>query len=104
MNKRMFPVAPLILLLALVLLIAGCDSSDENASQAESSAPAEEIAPVETATESATEAVAVHDCAGGCGMKAVPEDQMTEIDGNWYCAGCAKKVQTEEEPEGHGEG
>ena len=104
MNKRIILGAPLIFLLALVLLIAGCDSSDDSTPQAESSAPAEETAPVETATESAAEAVAVHDCAGGCGMKAVPESQMTEVDGKWYCAGCAKKVPAEGEQEGPGEG
>jgi anaerobic selenocysteine-containing dehydrogenase len=102
MNKRMILGASLISLVALVLLIAGCGGSDESASQAESAAPAEEVAPAETAAETATETVAAHDCAGGCGMTAVSEDKMTEIDGKWYCAGCAKKAQAEHE--GHGEG
>ncbi len=104
MNKRMILGASLITFLALVLLIAGCGNGGDDASQAESAAPAEEMVPVETTTETATEAVATHDCAGGCGMTAMPEDQMTEIDGKWYCAGCAKKVQDEGEHEGHGEG
>ncbi len=98
MNKRLILGASLITLLAFSLLIAGCGGGGEDtAAEAESAAPAEEPAP---AAETAAETVAVHDCAGGCGMKAVPEDKMTEIDGKFYCAGCAKKVQAE----GHGEG
>jgi len=102
MNKRLILGASLITLLAFSLLIAGCGGGGEDtAAEAESAAPAEEAAPAaETAAETATETVAVHDCAGGCGMKAVPEDKMTEIDGKFYCAGCAKKVQAE----GHDEG
>jgi len=93
MNKRLILGASLITLLAFSLLIAGCGGGGEDtAAEAESAAPAEEAAP---AAETATETVAVHDCAGGCGMKAVPEDKMTEIDGKFYCAGCAKKVQAE---------
>jgi len=102
MNKRMILGASLITLLAFGLLIAGCGGGDDNGTQAESAAPAEEAAPAETATDATTEVVATHDCAGGCGMKAVPEDKMTEVDGKWYCAGCAKKAQAEHE--GHGEG
>ena len=98
MNKRLILGASLITLLAFSLLIVGCgDGGEDTAAEAESAAPAEEAAP---AAETATETVAVHDCAGGCGMTAVPEDKMTEIDGKFYCAGCAKKVQAE----GHGEG
>jgi hypothetical protein len=97
MNKRLILGASLITLLAFSLLIAGCGGGEDTAAEAESAAPAAEAAPP---AETATETVAVHDCAGGCGMKAVPEDKMTEIDGKFYCAGCAKKVQAE----GHGEG
>lgn len=92
------------LTLALVLVFAGCGGGDDQAAQADHPAPAP--APeASTATETPADAttVAGHDCAGGCGMKNWPEDQMTEIDGKWYCAGCAKHVQTEEE-EGHGDG
>ena len=93
MNKRLILGASLITLRAFSLLIAGCGGGGEDtAAEAESAAPAEEAAP---AAETATETVAVHDCAGGCGMKAVPADKMTEIDGKFYCAGCAKKVQDE---------
>jgi hypothetical protein len=98
MNNRLILAASLITLLAFSLLIAGCGGGGEDtAAEAESAAPTEETAPP---AETPTETVAVHDCAGGCGMKAVPEDKMTEIDGKFYCAGCAKKVQAE----GHGEG
>lgn len=44
--------------------------------------------------------VVKHDCAGDCGMKDVPVDQLTEIDGKFYCAGCAKSVM-EEDHTGH---
>ena len=49
-------------------------------------------------TESASETpegvqVVKHDCDGGCGMKDVPVDKMTEIDGKFYCAGCAKSAE-----------
>lgn len=37
-----------------------------------------------------------------CGMKDVPEAQLTEIDGKWYCAGCARKVAADHP--GHGNG
>ncbi len=101
MNKRLILGASLITLLAFSLLIAGCGGGEDTAAEAESAAPVKEAAPAaETAAETATESVAVHDCAGGCGMKAVPEDKMTEIDGKFYCAGCAKKAQAE----GHGAG
>ncbi len=94
MNKRVILGASLVTLLAFGLLIAGCgDGGEDTAAEAESAAPTEEAAP-------AAETVAVHDCAGGCGMKAMPEDKMTEIDGKFYCPGCAKKIQEE----GHGEG
>ena len=93
------------LALALVLVLAGCGGGDDNTAQSDHPSPAPEAS---TASETPADAttVARHDCAGGCGMKNWPEDQMTEIDGKWYCAGCAKHVQTEEteEEEGHGDG
>ena len=107
MNKRLILGASLISLLAIFLLIVGCgDGGGDTASQTESAAPAEEAAPAETAaetaTETATETVAMHDCDGGCGMKAMPEDQMTEIKGKFYCAGCAKKMESGGEAQGEG--
>jgi hypothetical protein len=79
----------LILLAALLILmpaLTGCGGGEsEEAATTEQAAPAaEETAPAAT--------VATHDCDGGCGMTAVPEDQLTEIDGKWYCAGCAAKA------------
>lgn len=107
MNKRLILGASLVSLLAIFLLVAGCgDGGGDTASEAESAAPAEEAAPTaaatETAAETATETVAMHDCAGGCGMKAMPEDQMTEIDGKFYCGGCAKKMESGGEAHGDG--
>ena len=107
MNKRLILGASLVSLLAIFLFAAGCgDGGGDTASQTESAAPAEEAAPAETATEAATETatetVAVHDCAGGCGMTGMPEDKMTEIEGKFYCAGCAKKMESG--GEAHGEG
>ena len=48
------------------------------------------------------QAVVVHDCAGACGMKDVPEAQLTEIDGKWYCAGCAKAAAEDHTGHDHG--
>ncbi len=47
--------------------------------------------------------VATHDCDGGCGMKNMPAGQTTEIDGKFYCAGCAAKAKGDEggSHEGH---
>ncbi|MEN8006149.1 MAG: hypothetical protein ABFS42_04000 [Candidatus Krumholzibacteriota bacterium] len=108
MNKRLIIGTSLVSLLALILFVAGCGGGDDAATEAEGAATTEEAAPVEAAAEEAaettTEMVAAHDCAGECGMKAVPEDQMVEIEGKWYCGGCAKHMQTEGEAEGHGEG
>lgn len=107
MNKRLILGASLVSLLAIFLFVAGCgDGGNDTASEAESAAPAEEAAATETAaetaTETATETVAMHDCAGGCGMTAMPEDQMTEIEGKFYCAGCAKKMESGGEAHGDG--
>jgi hypothetical protein len=89
-------------------LLCGCGGGEaEQPTPAGQSAgtAAEQAAP--PAPEHPTEhpaatAVATHDCDGGCGMTAVPEDQLTQIDGKWYCAACAKKVQ--EGQTGHGAG
>lgn len=107
MSKRLILGASLVSLLAIFMFIAGCgDGGSDTASQTESAAPAEKAAPAETATEAATETatetVAMHDCAGGCGMKAVPEDKMTEIEGKFYCSGCAKKMESGGEAHGDG--
>ena len=48
------------------------------------------------AAEKAVEVAGVHDCDGGCGMKAMAADQVTEIDGKYYCAGCAAKVKADD--------
>ena len=95
---------PALLVLALgALLLAGCGT------KAEASACAgcgHELAAKDAvmvggaayckacAEKKAGEAVtARHDCAGGCGMMDWPEDQMTQIDGQWYCKGCAANLQ-----------
>jgi len=105
----------LAILVAALFLMTGCSGSKETANkaeQAEQAAPTTEAAPSEAApaetmpAESTPaesmpgEAVATHDCAAGCGMTNVPEDQMTEIDGKWYCAHCAKKMQEQAGKEG----
>lgn len=54
------------------------------------------------ATKKAEEPVtARHDCAGGCGMKDWPEDQMSEHDGQWYCKGCAAGMDDGEHDHDH---
>ena len=107
MNKRMIIGTSLMTLLALGLLLAGCNGGgDDKAAKTE--VPAAEVTPAETPAETAAEApaeaVVMHDCAGGCGMTAMPEDQMTAVDGQWYCAGCAEKAKAASEAAAHGEG
>jgi glucose/arabinose dehydrogenase len=108
MKRRMLFLTLALAVVALAALaVSGCGSKDaQDAQEAqEAQAPQEtQAAPAATETEAAApaEGVAVHDCAGGCGMTNVPEDQLTEIDGKWYCAGCAKKVQESHEGHGHG--
>ena len=86
----------LVFLLAALFVMAGCGGGDEASTQADQAEPATEAAPAE--------AVATHDCAGGCGMKAVPEDKMTEVGGQWFCAGCVDKAKeaVKKEVDGHG--
>jgi hypothetical protein len=109
MNKRLILGASLVSLLAIFLFIAGCgDGGEDAATQADHPAPAEHptadaaTEAADAAAETATEAVAMHDCAGGCGMNDMPADKMTEIDGKFYCAGCAKKVESGGESNGDG--
>ena len=40
----------------------------------------------------AGEQVTLHDCDGGCGMKDVPINQLTEVNGKYYCQGGLKKM------------
>ena len=109
MTKRMIPAAFLVALLCALPLM-GCGGGEENAEPAESAAESTVETPAESAVESpaaepAAE-VAVHDCDGGCGMTNVPVDKMTEVDGKFYCAGCAAKLEEgdEEDHSGHDHG
>lgn len=89
----------LLTLAACVLLlgIAACGGGEEK--------PTAE----QPAAESATQVAETHDCDGGCGMTEVPMDKLTEINGKYYCAGCAAKAKEEagedgESHEGHDHG
>ncbi|PID78941.1 hypothetical protein CSA17_06815 [bacterium DOLJORAL78_65_58] len=72
--KKMLTLS-LILMLSLTLLpLAGCgDGGGEKDQQ--------------------SEVAATHDCDGGCGMKDAPVDQLTKVDGKYYCASCAEKAK-----------
>ena len=109
MKRSMLFLTLAVAVVALAALaVTGCGSKEAQEAQAPQetqAAPATtETAPAAAEAEAATpaEGVAVHDCAGGCGMTNVAEDQLTEIDGQWYCAGCAKKAQESHEGHGHG--
>ena len=67
-------------------LVVGCGGGGEDEAATVEKAEKAEAAP-------AAVEVAVHDCDGACGMKDVPVDQMTVVDGKYYCAGCAKKAE-----------
>lgn len=95
---------------ALVLLVgmAACGGNEQEATA--DKAAAEQPASEHPVSEHpGTEVAEAHDCDGGCGMKAVPMDKLTEINGKYYCAGCAKKAQDEagegeDSHEGHNHG
>lgn len=83
MKKLMLLLTATFLLLSLVAFTGCGDRPAEDAAK-------DAEAPV----------VATHDCDGGCGMKAMAADQTTEVDGKFYCAGCAAKAKGDH-PEGH---
>lgn len=107
---------PALVLLALgALLLAGCGAKTEAAACAgcghelaakDAVMVGGEALCAACAEKKAGETVtARHDCAGGCGMKDWPEDQMTQIEGQWYCKGCAANLeQGTDEPHDHGDG
>ena len=80
LKKSVVGLAAVLLVLGLVV---GCGGGD-----GEQAAEAEKAAPAADAT-----VVAVHDCDGACGMKDVPVDKMTVVDGKYYCAGCAEHAK-----------
>lgn len=89
----------LAILVAALFLMTACGGGDDATTQAEDHTPA-----AETTEAAPAEAVAVHDCDGGCGMKAVPEDKMTEVAGKWFCAGCVDKAKEAAAKEVGGQG
>ncbi len=86
MKKMMILLSAVVLLVSL-MAFTGCGEkpADEGAAKADATV------------------VATHDCEGGCGMTDMPADKTTEIDGKFYCTGCAKHMQ-EENHEGHDHG
>lgn len=74
------------LAMGLMLLLVGCSGGEETAET--------------PAAETTTEVAETHDCEGACGMTAVPADKLTEVNGKFYCAGCAGKAKAEAEAEG----
>ena len=124
MTKRAMTLTTAALALGALLALAGCGGGGEEqqAAEAGKAAEGEQVTMVCSACgmevtaedaqkvegrilcghcvpkdQAAQEAVVVHDCAGPCGMVEVPEDQLVEIDGKWYCQGCAKNVQQDED-------
>ncbi len=85
----------LVVVSGLLLLLVGCNGGDKEAANP----PVEESAQVSE----------THDCDGGCGMTNMPALKTTEIDGKYYCAGCAAKLKAKADEEksgheGHGHG
>lgn len=72
----------------LLVVIMGCGGGDKK-----------EAAATPPATETTNQVAETHDCDGGCGMTNVPMDKLTEIDGKFYCQGCANKVKAAAESE-----
>lgn len=107
-------IPALVILAAAALLLAGCGGDSQTSACA---GCGEDVAAKDAvmvggetycaacAEKKAGETVtARHDCAGGCGMKDWPEDQMTQIDGQWYCKGCAAEMQGGEDAHDHDHG
>ncbi len=84
--KKLMILMATVFLLGAVVVLTGCGGDGGG----------------EAAKEEAT-TVAAHDCDGGCGMKAMPADQTVEVDGKFYCKGCAAKAK-EHDHEGDHEG
>ncbi len=102
MSKFLKTAAVAVLLLGLAALYgcggdaeanvcAGCDA-ELDASQAKMVGDAMYCAAC-AQKKANEEVIARHDCEGGCGMTDWPEDKMSQIDGKWYCKGCADKMQ-----------
>ncbi len=77
--KRNLIVAGLLVLMISMVAVAGCGNKDEKADTV----------------------VVAHDCAGDCGMTKMTPEQTKEIDGKFYCTGCAKKLEAEDAHKGH---
>ena len=96
--KKLLIILTLVTLAFALPLVVGCGEKTETADEAATEAVDEAV------TEAAAEAeVATADCAGSCGMKNVPKDQMTEKDGKFYCAGCAHALE-DHDHSGHDHG
>ena len=72
--KKMTILLSVLLLLTALVAFSGCGdkSAEDGADKADATV------------------VATHDCEGGCGMTDMPASKTTEIDGKFYCSGCAK--------------
>lgn len=101
MKKTNLLMMGLAILLVLAVAACGGDKKAEVPAAQETAVPAETAPATDTGT--ATEVASVHDCDGACGMKNVAMDHLTEIDGKYYCAGCATKAKSAA-AEGHGNG
>ena len=88
MIKRRMPALMFAVMFVLSLALVGCGGGGDEATSAEKAQEAPAVA-------------ATHDCDGGCGMKAVPEAQLTQVDGKWYCAGCVGKAKEGDKHDGH---
>ncbi len=77
------------LAISLLVFVVGCSGGDNEATEATT----------EAATEATTEVAETHDCDGPCPMKDVAMDHLTEINGKFYCAGCAVKAKADAEAE-----
>lgn len=81
------------LLLALAAMLGCGGGGGDEAQQAQQSEQAQPAAEVAT-----------HDCEGDCGMKDVPMDKLTQVDGKYLCAGCVKKAEAQKKADEHSGG
>lgn len=81
MKKKILLTGLFILLVSLVA-VAGCGDQDAG-------------------TEESAKTIVNHDCEGDCGMTNMKPEHTKEIDGKFYCTGCAKKLADSDEHKGH---
>jgi len=84
--KKNLILSGLLILLVSLFAVAGCGDKDAGTDDAAKAA----------------DAVVLHDCEGDCGMTQMAAEHTKEIDGHFYCTGCALKMEDEKKKKAEG--